>query len=220
MNPPLRSITPRQSEDAPRQDGSLDFTRARFDRVAARPQISIDPLAAIELLLLGAVPQDLHGRPRLPLVHLAPKQLQDRSLGPRRCVVRDPRQGPIRVQPEDLQFQVRLGDFLPVDRVLRQRLAVLSERLGSLNQLIRAHEQETPVRDPRETRPGSSVLSFRRCRAPSAPGIWASAWSAVRVSVRHLLFHPVGSTSSPFPAWRCKQKAGTVLQRRRPALFG
>src|SRR6478609_6032572 len=129
------SATPRKAEHALGDDVAQDLARAGLDRVAARAELLIAPVAVV----LAA--EDLHRELRQPLVLLRPVQLRAGALWPGDAGLHELRQRAVVRQLERLQFDPLLRDAVTDERIVGRALLRERDELRHL-QLERAGERE------------------------------------------------------------------------------
>src|SRR5437763_1074582 len=103
-------------------DVSLDLRSSGFNRVSARPQIRIGPLAIVESEFTASF--QLRKRPQYllcylleALVQLAPEEFLDGALRPGSALVIHTADGPNLVEAHDFDFGVDLRQLLTNHRV-------------------------------------------------------------------------------------------------------
>src|SRR5580765_6780007 len=110
------SATPRKAEHALGDDVAQDLARSGLDRVAARAELLVAPVAVV----LPA--EDLHRELRQPLVLLGPVQLRARALGPGDAGLHQLRRRAVVGQLERLELDPLLRDAVADERVVRRAL--------------------------------------------------------------------------------------------------
>src|ERR1043166_3999644 len=104
--------TPREAEDALGDDVAQDLARAGLDRVAARAQLLVSPVAVVLAF------EDLHRELRQPLVLLRPVELGARAFGPGDARLHQRRERAVVRQLQRLELDPFLRDAVADERVV------------------------------------------------------------------------------------------------------
>src|ERR1039457_4021621 len=133
------SVALGQSQDEVADDVALDLGRAGFDGVAARAQIGVGPLAAVEgevgaARQLAVWPEQLHGHLLEALIQLAPEDLLNRPFRTGLAGFHHAADGAHLVEAHDFDFGVALRQLLADDRVLGGGPSVAFDAVRQLDQ--------------------------------------------------------------------------------------
>src|SRR5262245_18463098 len=120
---------------------SLDLAGSRFERIAARAEESLCPLAIVDrtrrVFLQHCVrSEDFLGHLLEALVILTPEDLENGTFGYRDGSGTAARDGADLIQAEHLEFGISLREFLPHDRILAERLAIPAHLLRKQHQPV------------------------------------------------------------------------------------